>query len=188
MSIKRDKIDLGIMARLLLKNIRSKKRAANIVNTDTIVRKELDMAMDIIRKDLERLLNAIVDDWKSNITFKSRKEIKAKLIAINVFPTGPDKKIWSYVDKGTPPHKIVAKNAPNLVFKTGYQPKTLAKPARTVSSGGKATGDIIAKKVVNHPGIKAREFEKTIAGDYKTEFRKKTELAMRKSANEINKF
>ena len=58
----------------------------------------------------------------------------------------------------------------------------------TYGGGGHADGDWQAKKVVNHPGVEPRNFEKEIANDYKPTFRTKTETAMKKSAKLINQF
>jgi hypothetical protein len=50
--------------------------------------------------------------------------------------------LWVWLDEGTKPHVIAAKNVPNLIFRTDFKAKTKIK---TFSSGPG-----------NHPGIEAR--------------------------------
>ena len=144
----------------------------------------MNEAKQILLRDMER----IVSDWKSDVGFQARKIIKTNYIAINVYPIGKDKEKWEFVDKGTSPHTIRATKAPYLKFRSGYQAKTAAKPARyNISGGGVSTGEWKSKKVVQHPGSEGRNFEQTIASDYKKEFAKITNNAFRRAAKKINK-
>ena len=171
---------------MLLKNVRGAKRQAAIQDLNSIVRKELEDAIDRkVKPALIKSHEIIVAPWEHKPKFQSRKYIKPQFIAVNVFPTGDNAKIWRFVDEGTKPHIIKAKNAPRLIFQTGYVSKTLAKPARTVSGGGYTTGPIISKPVVNHPGNEAREFTKIIAEDIQPEFEKEMENAFRRASNKI---
>jgi hypothetical protein len=75
-------------------------------------------------------------------------------------PEGAQK--WVWLDEGTKPHTIKAKNAPNLVFRDGRGFKAKTK-VKTFSSGpGANTGAIVTKKQVAHPGIEAREWSAEI--------------------------
>jgi len=103
---------------------------------------------------------------------------------VTVFPVGADREVWFYVDQGTKPHPIAAKRAPYLVFQAGnYVPKTLAKPARTVSGGGQVRNPQWVKtKRVQHPGSEGRHFTQTIAEDIQPSFKAEVEKAFKRIA------
>jgi len=72
-----------------------------------------------------------------------------------------------------------------LRFRTGYVAKTLARPARTVSGGGKTTGPEVRAKLVHHPGSEAREFSKTIAKDIEPDFKRVIENTFRRVSKQV---
>lgn len=174
------------MAKVLLKNIRSGKRKALITDLNSIARKEIEKSLDTkVKPALVKSHEIIVTNWENKPGFQARKSITSNEISVNIFPTGPNKKIWVFVDEGTKPHLIVPKRVPLLSFKTGYQPKTLASPARTVSGGGKATGPRVYAKKVQHPGSAPRNFTKQIAKDIKPGFQKEIESAFRRVSRRV---
>ena len=67
--------------------------------------------------------------------------------------------IW--VNNGTPPHDIVAKNAPFLKFQSGFTPKTSV--GFIGSNKGSHFGDFRYPKKVKHPGAAGRYFDAAIA-------------------------
>lgn len=78
------------------------------------------------------------------------------------FEIGTDNEIYKYVDEGTKPHVIRAKNAPYLSFyRTGFVSKTKANSLNT-RAGRKANADFTKVKQVNHPGTEPRNFTKLI--------------------------
>lgn len=157
---------------LLLKNIRSKKGRAQLLDLNNIARKAIEKALkDRISPLLIKSHSLVVADWKNKPTFETRISVRPDKISMTVFPAGPHAGIYEIVDQGSPPHIIRPVSAKMLVFRTGYQSKTLARPARTVAGGGKATGDVIFAKLVHHPGSEAREFSKPIAEDIKPDFK-----------------
>jgi hypothetical protein len=82
-----------------------------------------------------------------------------------------DSLIYLWVDKGTKKHDIKPKNKPRLTFRTGYNAKTA--PNRIGSgAGGKFGGWVSTKKVIKHPGTKARTFSKVIAAKWQKELPK----------------
>jgi len=176
------------MAQLLLKNIRSDKKAALIVNTGAITKKELRAELDPLKKALLHDFRKIVKGWKSDVDFNARTFINVGFIAINAFPIGEDKEKWVYVDEGTPPHIITSKNK-TLRFQSEYSPKTLAKPARvaTGSGAGESSGKWISAQSVNHPGSTPRLFTVAISRDYKPFFRRRIEAAFKRVARKVNK-
>lgn len=173
------------MAKLLLRNIRSGKRKALITDVFNITIMELKSEMDPIRKALVKQFDSIVSNWKSDVSFGGKVFIQPDAIFVNVFPKGADKKIWDYVDQGTPPHTITGSP---LIFRSGYQPKTLANPPRVaLSGGGKATGPWVKKYKVNHPGVTARNFTPTISKDYVPFFQSRIEAAFKRVERKVNK-
>ena len=174
------------MPKFLLRSIRADKRQAALMDVKNIAYKEIVRAMD---KDVKpaavKSHEIIVSDWKSDVGFAAKKYIRPNSITIYVYPTGSDKKIWTYVDQGTKPHPILPKNAPLLAFKWGgkgsYVPKTMARPARTVVGGGFVQGGSLVKmKAVNHPGSEGRFFSEAIAKDSQPDFERLIENAFRR--------
>lgn len=171
---------------MLFRNVRSGKRKAAILDLNSILRKELVSTIEQkVKPALIKSHDLVVANWEHKPQFKSRKFIRPDRIAVNIFPAGANARIWRFVDEGTRPHVIRAKNAPVLRFRTGYRAKTLARPARTVSGGGRATGPWVSKAVVNHPGNEPRNFTKEIAEDIQPEFRMEIENAFRRASNKV---
>lgn len=72
-----------------------------------------------------------------------------------------DNEIYGYVNDGTRPHIIAAKNAKQLVFGVPYGAKTA--PKVIGSTAGRRGKTIVRKKTVQHPGTEARAFDEVIA-------------------------
>ncbi len=126
-----------------------------------------------VKPELIKRFNRVTVNWKKKPDFKSRKFVRLTSVAVNVFPAGEHKMIWVWVSGGTKPHPISARRAPRLAFLWGgpgsYKPKT--KPVGKFGGPGVVVGGTIHKPVeVDHPGTTAREFEKVIRDDFKTEF------------------
>lgn len=171
---------------LLFKNIRSGKRKALITDLTGITKKAIDKALDAdVKPALIKSHNLVVAGWEHKPKFQTRKDIRPEKITMTCFPVGPNAKIYIFVDQGTKPHVIEAKNAPRLVFQTSYAPRTLARPARTVSGGGKASGPVVFAKKVNHPGSEAREFSETIAEDIKPDFKRIIENTFKQVSRQL---
>ncbi len=171
---------------ILLRNIRSKKRKAAITALDYLARKALEQ--DLKEKVVPVLVkshNLVVANWKNKPEFQTRIAVRPDKISVTVFPAGPNAGIYEIVDQGSPPHIIRPVKAKMLVFRTGYKSKTLAKPARTVAGGGKATGDVVFAKLVHHPGSEAREFSKVIAKDIEPQFKTLIETTFRKVSKQL---
>jgi len=111
----------------------------------------------------------IVDNWQNKPKFTlevALNAVKMGYLTVGYLIKGTElaRNIWNWLDKGTRPHKIRAKNAPTLVFQWGgpgsYKPKT--KPGgRTLSFGGPGTvaGGTTHRPIeVDHPGNEPREF------------------------------
>ena len=120
----------------------------------------------------------VTKSWTNEQTFKSKKTITQAMMTMYVYPAGPNAKIWQYVSQGTkgpyPIPKPGNTKAKMLKFRWGGPGSY---KARTTTGGGykgpgKATGPIVLRKRVMHPGIKARNFEAHIARWYNPQFRR----------------
>lgn len=91
--------------------------------------------------------------WTHKPTFTVEKTTRGW--AINT-----DSQIYQWVDQGTRPHVITAKNALLLKFPGPYQPKT--KPNVIGSFAGGRGRVWVSKRTVQHPGTEARNFRDII--------------------------
>ena len=156
------------MPTVAIRVTRSRKKLLEV----PAVKAALSKAMDAeIKPHFVKEFDKVVANWKHNPEFKASKKITADIITVNVFPS-KFKDIWSYVTKGTRPHKIRAKRARTLAFNWGgkgsYSPKT--RPGGKYGGPGRSSGPMIFPFEVNHPGSEAREFEKIIAQQNKKWF------------------
>lgn len=179
------------MAKAFMQPIRGKGRKALLQDIDSIAREEIKLAMDKrVKPALIKSHQIVVKDWEHQPEFKARLVFKPTEIALFVFPAGEHKMIWIYVDKGTRPHKIRAKNAPRLAFMVGggYVPKTMAKPARTVVGGGfvKPPTHLVRPMEVDHPGSEGRGFTEQIAKEMQPAFKAEIDAAFKRAARRIN--
>lgn len=136
------------------------------IKAPEVKRKLGKVLTDPVKKHFVEEFDDITDDWKHTVKFKARAFITPDEISVNVFPSGPNKQIYKYVTGGTRPHIITARNAPMLAFLWGgpgsYKPKTTTAPSW--GGPGSVSGGVMTfRKSVNHPGTKARNFEKFIA-------------------------
>ena len=117
------------------------------------VLKALDREIQIDKRMLEKTTTT----WKKpRPVFKTKSKVGNDAEA-RVW-TEDDR--WNWTDQGTDPHYIVARNSPYLKFATGGKPKTRV---RTLGSGrGKRGKNWVQKKVVRHPGTKAREWSQEV--------------------------
>ena len=152
-----------------------------------VVKRELAKALDgEVKPHFLKIFNGIVAPWTTPVTFKARKFISSDSIRVNVFPTGSGKEIYTYVTKGTRPHKIIAKNAPALRFRTNYASRT--RPGSISSNGpGKATGPWRATISVDHPGNEARNFEGQVLDQEQTYFSRTVENAFRRGIRKMKR-
>ena len=108
----------------------------------------LDDAKDEALKDFEKTDAT----WEHQAGFEAKKQADGYLI-------GTKDKIWNMLDKGTKAHTIVASKRA-LRFRGGYKAKT--RPAWIDSGAGGATGSVVFRKIVHHPGTKARNWSTLI--------------------------
>ena len=136
-----------------------------IIEVQNEIRKDLDKVAKTHVKSLER----VVADWSSSTrpTFKAKTVVTAQRMGVNITVKEADRKkpIWKWVDRtGTKKHKIPKKpktGRSRLRFRTGYQSRTGARPAR-FGGPGRATGPVRYARQVTHPGFPPRRFSETI--------------------------
>lgn len=131
-----------------------KRNPINLSRADRALQNALNMTAEAIRVDLR----VTTQTWNNKPQFTIDKRPFERDIYTN-------DEVYAYVNYGTRPHKIRAKNAPRLAFQWGgpgsYKPKTV--PNRILSRSGGATGTMHFMTEVNHPGTKARRFTHEIA-------------------------
>lgn len=81
---------------------------------------------------------------------------------------GTEDEIYGYVNDGTRPHIIEAKNGKSLAFGVPSSPKTAV---RVIGSSAGSRGSVtIKRKRVRHPGTDARKFDEVIAEKWQEQF------------------
>lgn len=167
------------------------------VNYEAVIEKEITDAAEKSKQDIIAAYEEYQQDFRdeNKATVKGRKYIKADETRITVTYSGGT---LGYIDKGTKPRIITAKNAPYLVFRTGYQPLTLpgAGPfgggssglTRRVIGGPRgATGGWVKVKQVHHKGIRARNVTKTFAKTWETEWPRRMDAAVKRGKRKAEK-
>lgn len=92
--------------------------------------------------------------WKNRPSFAIDEQPGERVIST-------DDEIYGYVNDGTRPHIIRARNAKVLAFGTPSSPKTAPRVIGSTSGGRGST--VVKVRQVQHPGTDAREFDATIA-------------------------
>lgn len=123
------------------------------------VRKNILQEMNRQAKFVQGEFNKTTASWKQEKpTFKIEDKSNGNDLIINIVAAGNEMGVqkWIWLNDGTRPHPIKAKNVPNLVFRTNFTPKTKVK---TFSSGsGSISPPWRATPEVNHPGTEARDW------------------------------
>lgn len=104
--------------------------------------------------------NKVTRSWSHQIKFRAETDLRPPIRTVKIVPQGKDKLLWYYVDLGTKPHPIAAKNAPFLSFQIGYSART-APVAKFNQGTGQSFGDWKQVTEVDHPGSEPRDFSKT---------------------------
>lgn len=153
---------------------------------DKVFRKRFRKAIDEFKKEPQADFEKLVRYWggeKPKFVPVVRENAKGFILQIRVTgKKGKDKFNW--LDYGTRPHKIRAKNAPRLAFPAGKY-KAGSKPGTTaVSRARPASGPITRPQEVNHPGNAARGWREIIAKRREPNFHGLLRRAMKDAAQE----
>lgn len=121
----------------------------------------------------------VVSEWQHKPTFKAEISESKYLKTVTIKVKGDAANIWTFVDKGTKPHEIAAKNVPFLKFQTGYSART-APVAKFNQGTGQSFGPWVAKAVVQHPGTEARKFTETILKELSPPIEERIQAAVKR--------
>ena len=103
-----------------------------------------------------------VEGWESHPSFSTKQFINDREIRIKIYPSGRGLSQYSLVNLGSPKHPIPAKRPGGFLrYQTGYISATVA--GSLFSHRKQRFGAFRQNYYVNHPGFKAREFDKLIA-------------------------
>jgi hypothetical protein len=125
---------------------------------------EMRKATANIRKEIVADFRKTVQTWDHPVNFRSRTDVSGGQLVMYVYTSD---KIFMYVNDGTRPHSIEAKNKPRLAVRTGFHPKTQV--GQIGSSKGGYSGSTYYAMKVEHPGVVARRFNDVIADKYRAE-------------------
>ena len=143
---------------------------------------ETDATADELLSDHRK----IVRQWQHKPGFRRVRFKNPNVYSIRIAPTGRNAPIWTYVDKGTKPHEIAAKNVPYLKFQTGYSART-APVAKTNQGTGTASGPWVTAAVVQHPGTEARKFTETLIEELTPPFPDRIQAAIARGIKKANR-
>lgn len=140
------------MAVLLVKGIKPKKLEVDKIRQNIL--KALEREGKIVIAEY----NKTVATWNDPPQFEALVDVSGSEAAVLVGPTGSELQVNKFVwtDQGTKPHTIAARNAPRLIFREGFSPKTL--PGVIASYPGGTFGALVGARAVRHPGTKPRRF------------------------------
>lgn len=110
----------------------------------------------IVADEIRNALDKATDTWNHQPDF--RIDVLADSVGQARLRVSTDDKPFIYVNEGTRPHRIAAKNGKALAFHTGFSPKT--SPGRLQSGTGYIGGPMAFPKEVWHPGTEGRHFDK----------------------------
>ncbi len=152
--------------RLALVPVKPKRNLFDYRPYEREIREAMEDMGEVVKKSLED----VVADWDHKPDFSTRLTVRVGEILMDVYPTGPDKQIFIYVDQGTRPHVIRPRGGRRglLIFQEGYVPRTT--PGGGYGGPGKATGAWRGAPVVHHPGNAPRKFTAMVLNANKATF------------------
>ncbi len=164
--------------RIILWTVRGRKKSPQWAN----IAKEVERTLDAtIKPKLLSYGERVTASWDHKVKWMTRKTVTRGGIGIYMWPAS-NADIWTYVSRGTKPHRIPKVGNTLLAFPTGYAPHT--KPSGPSYNGpGRASGPVFfAMHVKKHPGNKGRHFEEAFGRWIRPIFRREVENAMRRGA------
>lgn len=131
--------------------------------------------------DLQKMFRGTTEGWSEPPSFQGRTVIFSRSIRVVVEPKGPGTTNYIRVSKGTRPHTITARKRYGLLrFQSGYRSAT--RPGSLISHRPSRFGSFVTAFGVDHPGIKARDFDKLIAEEYQPTFERDMQEAIARGA------
>lgn len=155
------------------------------INPDKL---KVEAFREALKEAAKPYADGVKRDFEKTYATWSRKSQPALNVDINVNAEGgvsilvePQGRIYEMVHEGTRPHVIRIRRAKVLAFRSPYAPKTV--PGRIGSGEGGASGGIIYRRVVNHPGTKPRNFSKIIMQKWRKPFYDSMQRALERGAD-----
>lgn len=138
---------------------------------DKLTRDLTQGALDDVAEEIRKDFEATVTTWENKPEIRIERAGNSRHIFI-------EDERYTDVNNGTPPKVIVPVNKKVLRFVVGGKAKTT--PNIIGSSAGSKGNDVVFTKRVNHPGIRARNFDKTIAAKWTLVAPSRAQLYLRK--------
>ena len=117
---------------------------------------------DRLKRDILADYKRTTATWSHSVQFEAITDTAAD--GSFSLLVGTDDAVYGYVDAGTRAHIITPKRAKRLRFQWGgpgsYRPKTVAGVIGSTTGG--ASGPLVYRQLVHHPGTKARHFTRDI--------------------------
>jgi len=156
-----------------------KKKYADAKWNEQIARYQRSHSVPI----LKALFQKTVFGWKEKPTFGYVQIRSANTITIRMYPTGAAAEIWQLVNEGSPEHWIFPKKQGGMLrFQKGYRSATV--PGSLQSRRAYRSNPVWESKGLWHKGFKARNFTKLIEREYKKNFAKDMQEAIKIAAKE----
>lgn len=127
--------------------------------------------------EVKTMFRRTVFGWSNKPSFRHRRDDHADQISVRIFSAGQYSAQYALVNAGASPHPIYPRRARFLRFRPGYRAST--RPRVLDSQRAYRSGPYISRSFVNHPGFRAREFDREIAEQYTPTFRKDMMNAMK---------
>lgn len=119
--------------------------------------------LDGQKKDLERT----VETWDNKPKFETDGPRRVGDTIEGSVSTSDKRFLW--VDRGVRPHSIDASPG-QMHFQRGYRAKTRRRMLSSMAGGKTNTGPWHSPRMVDHPGIRAREFTDVVAKKWQAKF------------------
>jgi hypothetical protein len=159
-------------------SIRSKAILPSIPTNPRSVVNDMTRAAKLTSQQIRRDFERTVRTWERKPKFIITQK---KVGNAYVFSAYTDNEIYGYVNDGTKPHVIRAKNAPFLTFNFPSVAKT--SPGVLSSKRGSKGSSFARVKEVQHPGTEARKFDEIIQKRFKARWQKEANRIMRNYLN-----
>ena len=128
--------------------------------------------------DIKQNLAKTVVGWKHKPNWSMKFTNRNDYLSVSVWASGPNRNQYGLVNAGSPRHPIPAKSGGMLHFQPGYRAGT--KPGRLMSQSPQRSGAFISSRgIPDHPGFKAREFDKAVAEEVGPRFAEDIQDAIR---------
>jgi len=156
--------------------------ARSVERLDARLMDELSSAVDRTASVVHLRFVGVVRSWSRKPTFTRKNKTRTPVrISEQIVIGGSSEavKAFRFVDEGTRPHVITARNAPRLAFNLNYSART--EPIARANVGtGIATSARVYRQSVNHPGTKARKFVASYNDDARIYLQAEVKAAIRR--------